>query len=105
MKNGHIRLKKSETYYLVSDQDVPHRTCKSKNFVGKVMFLAAIACPRFDSEGNITLSGKVGIWPFVTKEPAKRRSVNKAAGTMETKVSVGKSVILYSFIGKVLPSI
>ncbi|WOH11073.1 hypothetical protein DCAR_0830552 [Daucus carota subsp. sativus] len=99
--------KKFETYYLVLDEDVPHRTCKNKNFVGKVMFLAAIARPRFDSEGNITFSGKVGIWPFVTKEPAKRRSVKRATGTMETKVmtSVGKSVIREFFIGKVLPSI
>ena len=35
--------KKSETYYLLPDEEEPHRTCKSKNFVLKVMFLAAIA--------------------------------------------------------------
>lgn len=99
--------KKSETYYLVSDEDVPYRACKSKNFVAKVMFLAAIARPRFDSEGNIRFSGKVGIWPFVTKEPARRSSVNRPAGTIETKVMtlVGRSTIREFFIGKVLPSI
>lgn len=28
---------------------------------------------------------KIGIYPFVTQEPAKRNSVNRAAGTLETK--------------------
>ena len=35
--------KKSENYYLLPDEDDPMRTCKSKNFIGKVMFLVALA--------------------------------------------------------------
>lgn len=35
--------KKSETYYLLADEEEPLRTCKSKNFILKVMFLAAVA--------------------------------------------------------------
>ncbi|WOG92956.1 hypothetical protein DCAR_0312234 [Daucus carota subsp. sativus] len=99
--------KKKENYYLLLDEGEPHRTCKSKNFVDKVMFLAAVARPRFDAEGNVTFSGKLGIWPFVTKEPAKRSSVNRPAGTLETKAmtSVGRDVIRSFYINKLLKAI
>lgn len=99
--------KKSENYYLLVDEEEPQRTCKSKNFVLKVMFLAAVARPRFDGQGNVTFSGKIGIYPFVTKEPAKRSSVNRVAGTLETKVmtSVGRDVIRSFLNEKVLPDI
>ena len=50
--------KKSESYYLLQDEEVPLRTCKSKNFIEKVMFFAAIAHPRFDSQGNETFFWK-----------------------------------------------
>lgn len=46
--------------------------CKSKNFVENVMFFAAIARPRFDSEGNVKFYEKIGIFSFVTREHAKR---------------------------------
>jgi hypothetical protein len=32
-----------------------------------VMFLTAVAKPRYDDEGNCTFDGKIGIWPFVRK--------------------------------------
>lgn len=99
--------KKKENYYLLSSEDEPHRTCKSKNFVDKVMFLAAVARPRFDNQGNVIFSGKLGIFPFITKEPAKRSSVNRPAGTLETKAmtSVGRDVIRSFYINKVLKAI
>ncbi|KAI5424708.1 hypothetical protein KIW84_030771 [Lathyrus oleraceus] len=77
--------KKSEKYYLLPDEDEPYRTCKSKNFIAKVMFLVAQTRPRFDSEENETFSGKIGVFPFVTHEPAIRSSINRVAGTMVTK--------------------
>ena len=49
------------------------------------MFLVAIARPRFDAQGNEVFSIKIGVFPFVTHEPAKRTSVNRFAGTIETK--------------------
>lgn len=99
--------RKNETYYLLPDEEDPYRTCKSKNFVGKVMFLAAIARPRFDAEGKVTFSGKIGIFPFVTKEPAKRSSVNRAAGTLETKAmtSVTRDKVRSILINDVMPAI
>jgi hypothetical protein len=98
--------KKSEKYYLLPDEEDPERNCRSKNFIGKVMFLAAIARPRFDSQKNELFSGKIGIWPFVTQEPAKRSSVNRAAGTIETKpiTSVNREVIKTCLLGNVVPT-
>lgn len=99
--------KKSMHYYLLPDEEEPLRTCKSKNFIAKVMFLVAVARLRFDAEGNEVFSGKIGVFPFVTQEPAKRNSVNRAAGTLETKpiTSVTKEVSRTFLIEKVLPAI
>lgn len=38
--------KKSMNYYLLPHEDEPSRVCKSKNFIGKVMFLAAVCDQR-----------------------------------------------------------
>ncbi|XP_010474143.1 PREDICTED: uncharacterized protein LOC104753613 [Camelina sativa] len=99
--------KKTAKYYLLLVEDDPHRTCQSKNFIGKVMFLAAMARPRFDEEGNEVFSGKIGIFPFVTLEAAKRRSKNRDAGTLELKAStsVKREDIKACLIEKVLPKI
>ena len=99
--------RESERYYLLPNEDEPHRTCKSKRFITKVMFLAAVARPRFDPSENKEFSGKIGIFPFTFKEPAKRSSKNRVAGTMETKaiLSVTKAITRSFLIDKVLPAI
>lgn len=99
--------KKCENYHLVHDEEEPMRTCKSKSFIEKVTFLVAIARPRFDANGNETFSGKIGVFPLVTQVPAKRNSINRAAGTLETKpiTSVTKQVIKSCLIEQVLPAI
>nr|XP_043626076.1 uncharacterized protein LOC122597563 [Erigeron canadensis] len=99
--------KPSKRYYLVPNEIEPLRTCKSKKFITKVMFLAAVARPRFDASGNEVFSGKIGIFPFTTLEPAKRSSKNRVAGTLITKpiLSVTKEVTRSWLIEKVLPAI
>ncbi|KAJ0493572.1 hypothetical protein HanRHA438_Chr12g0556251 [Helianthus annuus] len=99
--------KPSKRYYLLPGEDEPLRTCKSKKFITKVMFLAAVARPRFDTSGNERFSGKIGIFPFTKLEPAKRSSKNRVAGTLETKpiLSVIKEVTRSWLIDKVLPAI
>lgn len=57
MKNNFFIGRKAERYYLFPEECDPERTCKSKFLVTKVMFLAAIARPRFDSDGNKIFSG------------------------------------------------
>ncbi|XP_019097494.1 PREDICTED: uncharacterized protein LOC109131248 [Camelina sativa] len=99
--------KPKETYYLLPTEEEPYRTCQSKNYIGKVMFLAAMARPRFDGEGNEVFSGKIGVFPFVTMQPAKRRSRNREAGTLELKpmTSIKREDIKEFLLGKVLPKI
>jgi len=48
------------------------------------MFLVASARPRFYN-GVCIFDGKIGSFPLVTYEQAKRRSVNREAGTWEVK--------------------
>ncbi|XP_027103339.1 uncharacterized protein [Coffea arabica] len=99
--------KKSTKYYLVPDEEDPHRTIQSKNFIGKIMFLVALARPRFDPQGNEVFSGKIGVWPFVTQESAKRTSANRVVGTLQTKpiTSVTREVTRSFFIEKLIPAI
>jgi len=66
------------------------------------MFLIAVAIPRFDDEGKKTFSGKIGVFPLVQQVAAKRSSVNRPSGTLETKLiaSMTKEVtplVLYKY--------
>ncbi|XP_057793153.1 uncharacterized protein LOC131009762 [Salvia miltiorrhiza] len=87
--------KTSDRYYLLPSEDEPYRSCQSKRFITKVMFMCAVARPQFDSDGVCTFDGKIGIFPFIMKEPAKRNSKNRDKGTLETKPiqSITKDVI------------
>ncbi|XP_071740997.1 uncharacterized protein [Rutidosis leptorrhynchoides] len=97
----------SKRYYIVPGENEPSRTCKRKKFITKVMFLAAVARPRHDASGNEVFSGKIGIFPLTTLEPAIRTSKNRVAGTMEIKpiISVAKEVTPAWLIAKVLQAI
>ncbi|XP_047258601.1 uncharacterized protein LOC124890827 [Capsicum annuum] len=98
-----------ERYYQLPGEHEPdsYRSYKSKNFIPKVMFMTAVARPRFDENGIELFSGKIGIFSFVVKEPTKRNSKNRTAGTMETKPiqSVTKDITRACLIEKVLPAI
>lgn len=85
--------KEFEKYYLHPAKIEPERTCQSKRFIGKIMFLAAVARSRFDLDGTVLFDGKIGIFSFAMKQPAKRNSKNREVGTLETKlVAVNKDV-------------
>ena len=51
------QTKESERYYLLPEESDPIRTCKSKRFITKVMFLEAVARPRFDDDNNTQFDG------------------------------------------------
>ncbi|KAM3219342.1 hypothetical protein P3L10_023873 [Capsicum annuum] len=99
--------KKNEIYYLLSGEEDPIRTVKSKNFIDKVMFLVVVARPRFAAQGVEIFSDKIGLFPFVTQERAKRASANRPAGTVETKAmtSITKEISRSFLINEVLPAI
>ncbi|GAA0172515.1 hypothetical protein LIER_26325 [Lithospermum erythrorhizon] len=99
--------KKSESYYLLPAEEEPVRTCQSKNYIGKVMFLVAMARPRFKGNRNEIFSGKIGVFPFITMAPAQRRSRNRDAGMIEMKpiTSVTREVVRACLVDEVIPTI
>jgi hypothetical protein len=93
-------------FYLLPDEDIPYRPLKHKSHITKVMFLAAVARPRWDWATNTQFGGLLGIWPFVEQRAAQRSSRNRPAGTMEThNVSVTKVTYRSMLINEVIPAI
>ena len=91
---------------LADDETEPYRTVKHKSHIDKVMFLCAVARPRFDHTENRIWDGKIGIWPFARLSPALRSSANRPAGTMEWKTfKVDKEAYKTMMIEQVLPAI
>ena len=101
------RTKGTQNYYLAPDEEEPYRSTQSKGFIEKVMFLAAVARPRYDDHGVMTFDGKIGIWPFTYQDFAKRRSPYRERGEEVTKVlsSVTKDVSRDYMVNKLLPAI
>ena len=69
--------------------------------------MAIVAQPRFVTSTCKWFDGLIGIFPFVTRAPAIRNSINRDAGTMETKpiLSITGKVIKKMMLEKVLPAI
>ncbi|XP_057770912.1 uncharacterized protein LOC130990701 [Salvia miltiorrhiza] len=96
--------KTAQRFYLTPEEIEPHRTCKSKKFITKVMFMCAVCRPIFNSDGSCLFDGKIGIFPFTELVPAKRKSKNRAAGTMEWKPiqSITKQVVKDCLINQIV---
>jgi hypothetical protein len=75
----------NNSYYLLPEEPKPLRTVKNKNSIGKVMFLAAVAKPRYGEGGVVTFDGKIGTWAFVKETPAPKKSKLRPKGTLELK--------------------
>lgn len=97
----------SQKYYLLPTEQDPHRTSKSKKFITKIMFMSAVARPRYNSDGICIFDGKIGIFPFTVLQPARRASKNRARGVMELKPieSINKLVIKQCLVEKIIPAI
>ena len=96
----------SERYYLLPEEDEPHRTCKNKNYIPRIMFLCVCARPRFRN-GECVFDGKIGCFPLVNFEQAIRGSHNRLRGAQVIKPiqSITREVIRDFMINKVLPAI
>jgi hypothetical protein len=92
--------------HLVPGEVAPERSVPHKSHTMKVMFLAALARPRFNDAGACTFDGKIGMWPFVERVAARTRaSINRPRGTIETKsVSVTAERHREFMTEKVLPA-
>ncbi|KAH9143602.1 hypothetical protein AeRB84_012395 [Aphanomyces euteiches] len=98
--------RETKTFYLVPGERGPERKCKSKRFITKVMFLSAVARPRYIEDTGLWWDGKVGTWPFVQEVPAKRSSANRPAGSIGLKTLTVTKELYHSYlIDKILPSI
>ncbi|XP_057811554.1 uncharacterized protein LOC131025785 [Salvia miltiorrhiza] len=99
--------KSNHRFYLTPGEAEPHRTCKSKKFITKVMFMCAVCRPLIAEDGTVLFDGKIGIFPFTEYIPAKRNSKNREAGTLEQKPiqSITKEVIKDCIINKIIPAI
>ena len=99
--------KVKRTFYLAPHEEPPVCQCQSKRFIPKVMFMAVVARPRFDTYNNRWFDGKIGVFPFIFTEPAKRNNKNRIVGTMLTKCieSINKEATRKMLIDNILPAI
>ncbi|ETV71609.1 hypothetical protein H257_13070 [Aphanomyces astaci] len=71
-----------------------------------MMFLCAVSRPRHDTKHNCMWDGKVGLWPFVETQLAKRLSKKRERGTPVTvPMILTKPVYRRFLVDKVIPSI
>ncbi|ETW01632.1 hypothetical protein H310_06263 [Aphanomyces invadans] len=88
--------------YLVDDETPGTRSCKSKRFLPKVMFLRAVARPR----QSLGFDRKIELWPFVNQTPALRACRNRPAGTMVSKTTNVEAETFRDYVlNKVVPAI
>ncbi|KAF0707190.1 hypothetical protein AaE_013731 [Aphanomyces astaci] len=98
--------KQNRRYYLWSDEAVPTRKCRSKKHITKVMFLTAVARPRYDARNKRMWDGRIGMWPFVKTRPALRSSKNRKRGDDVTEpFTVTRDVYRSFLIDKVIPAV
>ncbi|KAK9714312.1 hypothetical protein RND81_06G085800 [Saponaria officinalis] len=93
--------------YVVDGEELPYRSCQSKRYITKVMFMCAVSRPLYSEDGELLFDGKIGMFPFTKQQPAARRSKNRARGTLETKPinSITKQVTKECIIQQVIPAI
>ena len=99
-------MREKERYLLHRDKKNPKHCVKHKSHITKVMFLCAVARPRFNPCSNSWWDSKLGIWPIGDWEPAKQKSKNRPKGMLvwENKI-VTKEVYHDLLISKLILSI
>jgi hypothetical protein len=71
------RVKKKQNIYLSHREEAPQRETKNKGHIQKIMFLSAMARPRYDAQGNCVFDGKIGVWAYVDYVQAQKKSANR----------------------------
>ena len=72
--------KDGQCFIIAADKEEPYRHVQHKSFLMKIMFLCAVARPRYDTRENAWFDGKIGIWPIGKWELAKWSSKKRAKG-------------------------
>ena len=98
--------KDGQRFIIVADEEEPYRHVQHKSFLTKIMFLCAVARPRYDTRKNAWFDGKIGIWPIWKWEPAKRSLKKCAKGTPVWKNQcITRDVYHEYLIQKFLPAV
>ncbi|XP_074311253.1 uncharacterized protein LOC141647107 [Silene latifolia] len=94
-------------FYVVEGEELPYRSCQSKRYITKVMFMCAVSRPIYSETGELLFDGKIDMFPFTKQQPAERASRNRPRGTLETKPidSITKQVTRQCIIEQVIPAI
>ena len=99
-------MKDGQHFIIAVDEEEPYRHVQHKSFLTKIMFLCAVARPRYDMRRNAWFDGKIGIWPIGKWEPAKRSSKKRAKGTPVWKNQcITRDVYCEYLIEKFLPAV
>ena len=73
-------MKDGQCFIIAVDKFEPYRHVQHKLFLTKIMFLCAVARPRYDMIKNTWFDEKIGIWPIGKWEPVKRSLMKRAKG-------------------------
>ena len=68
----------------------------SKRFIAKCMFLNAVEIPCREKIGNRIFEVKIGIYPLLDKEPARRLIHNRSAVAIVSKTIMSITPDFYS---------
>ena len=72
--------KDGQCFIIAADKEEPYRHVQHKSFLMKIMFLCAVARPRYNMDKNTWFDGKIGIWPIGKWELVKQSSKKRAKG-------------------------
>ena len=95
-----------QRFIIAVDEEEPYRHVRHKSFLMKIMFLCAVARPRYDTRKNAWFDGKIGIWPIGKWEPAKWSLKKRVKGTPVWKNQcITRDVYREYLIQKFLPAV
>ena len=98
--------KDGQRFIIAADEEEPYRHVQHKSFLTKILFLCAVARPRYDTNKNTLFDGKIGIWPIGKWEPAKQSSKKRAKGMPVWKNQcITRNVYREYLIEKFLPAV
>ena len=99
-------MKDGPHFIIAADKEEPYRHVQHKSFLMKIMFLCAVARPRYDTNKNAWFYEKIGIWLTGKWEPAKWSSTKCTTGMpVWTNQSIMQHVNWEYLIQKLLPTI
>ena len=91
---------------MLTEEEEPIRHTQRKNYIPKVMFIAAVARPQFNSNKECIFDGKIGIGPFTEEHISKGTFVNRESGTMEIRPRhlVTRDIIRQAILTQIIPA-